>query len=204
VGEKHLNKAKNVEKTLDNTTAIFEFNKAKNTFFSTDNYAIPLDWHIGKAQFYSGNYKESLDSFIKAYKINPYCIIVNNDLASTYIKNNNIAEGIKHYKEALTISPNYEDARINLAATYYNSKEYEKAFQTIDKCDSNSKHNSYKQFLTPIVEKKLNTTLVKLNNPKLNEHLKSKIKTEDELLRFYFDYKENNCTFDNYIKSSVK
>jgi O-antigen ligase len=204
VGEKHLNKAKNAEKTVDNTTAIFEFNKAKNTFFSTDNYAIPLDWHIGKAQYYSGNYKESLDSFVKAYQINPYCLIVNNDLASTYIKDTNIAEGIKHYKEALTISPNYEDARINLAATYYNSKEYEKAFLTIDKCDSNSKHNSYKQFLTPIVEKKLNTTLVKLNNPKLNEHLKSKIKTEDDLLRFYFDYKENNCTFDNYIKSSVK
>jgi O-antigen ligase len=204
VGEKHLNKAIIAEKTFDNTTALFEFNKAKNTFFSTDNYAIPLDWHIGKAQYYSGNYKESLDSFIKAYKINPNSLVVNNDLASNYVKNNYVSKGIKHYKEALTISPNYEDARINLAATYYNTNEYEKAFQTIDKCDSNSKQDSYKQILTPIVEKKLNTTLLKMNNPKLNEQLKSKIKTVDDLLQYYFDYKQKNCTFDEYIQSSVK
>jgi O-antigen ligase len=203
-GEKHLNQAIIAEKTLDNTTALFEFDKAKNTFFTTDNYAIPLDWHIGKAHYYSGSYKESLNSFIKAYKINPYCLVVNNDLASTYIKNDNMAEGIKHYKEALTISPNYEDARVNLAAAYYNSKEYEKAFETIDKCDHNSKQDSYKQFLIPIVEMKLNTTLLKMNNPKLNEYLKSKIKTADDLLDFYFVYKQKNCTFDEYIQSSVK
>lgn len=202
-GEKHLLKGLKAEKRTENTTAIFEFNKAKNAFFSTDNYAIPLDWHLGKAHYNEGNFEESLNYYSNAYKVNPYCLVVNNDLASTYIKNGRVADGIKHYKEALTISTNYEDARINLAATYYNTKEYDKAFETIDKCDSHSKNNSYKQFLTPIVEKKLNETLLNLNNPKLNNYLKSKIKTEDDLLILYFDYKRNNTTFDKYIQSLI-
>ena len=202
-GEKHLFKALDAEKELDNTTAIFEFNKAKSSFFSTDNYAIPLDWHIGKAQYNAGYFKESLNYFKDAYKINPYNIVVNNDLGSTYIKNENVAAAIKHYKEALTISPNYEDARINLAATYYNIKKYEAAFETIEKCDVNTKNESYKQIVTPIVEKKLNTTLISLNNSNLNSYLQSKIKTEDDLLELYFDYTKKNLTFDEYIKSLI-
>ncbi|MDI1316043.1 O-antigen ligase family protein [Flavobacterium sp.] len=202
-GEKHLLKALAAEKRTDNTTAIFEFNKAENAFFSTDTYAIPLDWHLGKAHYNEGNFEESLKYYSNAYKVNPYCLVVNNDLASTYIKNGRVAHGIRHYKEALTISPNYEDARINLAATYYNTEDYEKAFETIDKCDSNSKNESYKQFLTPIVEKKLNETLLNLNNPKLNNYLKSKIKTENDLLTLYFDYKRNNTIFDKYIQSLI-
>lgn len=202
-GEKHLFKGLVAEKKLDTTTAIFEFNKAKNTFFSTDNYAIPLDWHIGKAQYNSGDFAESLKYYIDAYKVNPNSLVVNNDLGSTYIKNGKIAQGIKKYKQALTLSPDYEDARINLAATYYNSKEYEKAFETIDRCTTNSKNDSYKQIVIPIVEKKLNATLISINNPILNDYLKSKIKTEEDLLTLYFEFKKNNTTFDEYVKSLI-
>jgi O-antigen ligase len=202
-GEQHLFKALEAEKRMDNTTAVFEFNKAKNTFFSTDNYAIPLDWHNGKAAYNEGNYSESLQYFIDAYKVNPYSIIVNNDLGSAYIKNNKATDAIRHYKEALAISPQYEDARINLAATYYNNKQYENAFETIEKCKNNSKNDSYKYILTPIVEMKLNETLNSINNVDLNNYLKSKIKTEDDLLELYFDYKKKNVTFDKYILSLI-
>jgi O-antigen ligase len=202
-GEQHLFKALEAEKRMDNTTAIFEFNKAKSTFFSTDNYAIPLDWHNGKAAYNAGNFEESLEYFIGAYKVNPNSIVVNNDLGSAYIKNNRTAEAIKHYKEALAISPLYEDAIINLAATYYNNKEYENAFATIEKCNRSTKNDSYKSILTPIVERKLNVTLNSINNPDLNNYLKSKIKTEDSLLKLYFDYKKKNVTFDKYILSLI-
>jgi O-antigen ligase len=200
-GEKHLVTALEAEKIADNDTVILEMARAKNAFFSTDNYAIPLDWHIGKAQYNLGNFNESMSRFIAAYKLNPYNLVVNNDLGSTYIKNYNIEVGIKHYKEALAISPNYEDARINLAATYFNAKQYEMAFETIDQCDINSKNINYKQILAPIVEQKLNSTLIKINNPDLNNHLKRKITSVAALIDLYFDSKRNNSTFDNYILS---
>ncbi len=201
--EKHLFKALKAEKKLDNTTASFEFKKARNSFSATDNYAIPIDWHIGRIQYNEGYFEESLTSFSDAYQINPYSLVVNNDLGSALIKNGNTTDGLKHYKEALSISLKYEDARINLAAAYYNSKAYDLAFQTIDQCDVSSKNETYRQILTPIVEKKLNTTLNKINNPLLNNYLKSKIKTKEELLTLYFDYKKNNLTFDKYLQNLI-
>lgn len=202
-GEMHLYRALEGAKSFDNKTVIFELNKVKSPFFSTDNFALPLDWHLGKAYYNEGDFIESLHYYSNAYKINPYNIVVNNDLGSTYAKNGKFAKAIKHYKEALVISPNYEDARINLAATYYNIKEYENAFETIDKCDINSKNISYKQILIPIVEKKLNSVLIHINNPILNAYLQSKIKTEKELLIIYFEYKKNSISFDKYIQSVI-
>ena len=203
-GEKHLVKALEAEKKLDNTTASFEFKKARKSFLATDNYAIPIDWHIGRIQFNESYFGESLNSFSDAYQVNPYSLVVNNDLGSSYIKNGNTAKGLQHYKEALSISPKYEDARINLAATYYNNKAYDVAFQTIDKCDNNSKNTMYRQILIPIVEQKLNATLNNINNPVLNNYLKSMITTQEALLSLYFDYKKNNLTFDKYIQSLIK
>jgi hypothetical protein len=92
---------------------------------------------------------------------------------------------------------------LNLAATYYNIQEYEKAFETIDLCDINFRNDFYKQILTPIVEKKLNLILIHINNPNLNSYLKSKIKTENELLTVYFDYKNNSVSFERYIQSLI-
>ena len=202
-GETHLFKALEAEKRFDNKTAIFELNKARNPFFAADNFALPLDWHLGKAYYNEGDFKESLYYYQNAYKINPYSIVVNNDLASASIKNGKVKEAISHYKEALSISPHYQDARLNLAATYYNIQEYEKAFETIDLCDGNFKNDFYKQILTPIVEKKLNLILIHINNPNLNSYLKSKIKTENELLTVYFDYKNNSVSFERYIQSLI-
>lgn len=202
-GEKHLLRALDAEKKLDNITANFEFNKAKSSFLTTDNYAIPIDWHIGRIQYNEGYFEDSLISFSNAYEVNPYSLVVNNDLASSYIKNGNITDGLKHYKIALSISEKYEDARINLAATYYNIKAYELAFQTIDECDSNSKNDSYRQIVIPIVEQKLNATLKSLNNTNLNNYLQSKIKSEKDLQELYIDYKKKNRTFDNYINSLI-
>lgn len=202
-GETHLSEALEAEKKFDNKTVIFELNKARNPFFSADNFALPLDWHLGKAYYNEGDFKESLYYYKNAYKINPYSIVVKNDLASATVKNGKVKEAISHYKEALSISPHYEDARLNLAATYYNIQEYEKAFETIDLCDHNSKNDFYKQLLTPIVEKKLNLILNHINNPNLNSYLKSKIKTEKELLMIYFDSKKNSVSFERYIQSLI-
>lgn len=203
-GEKHLRKALVAEKKLDNAAAKFYFNQAKNTFFTTDNYAIPLDWHIGKAHYYEGNFKKSLSYFIDANKVSPYNIVVKNDLASTFIKNGQVVVAIKIYKEALAISTKYEDARINLAATYYNTKQYENAFETINQWDISTTNISYKKILIPIIEMKLNKTLIGIDNPKLNSYLKSKIKTEEDLLELYFDYNNKKLNFGQYIKSLYK
>ena len=200
-GEMHLTKAFQEEKKAENASFVHELNRAKSTFFSTDNYALPIDWHLGKVNFRAGNFEESLNNYKDAYKINPYSIVVNNVLATAFIKNKEVDSALVYYKKALRISPNYTDARVNLAATYFNINQFEKAFETIDACSVNNKNENYKQILIPIVEKKLNIELDKLKNQNLNSFLQSKIKNEDDLIRFYFDYKNNKTTFDKCLQS---
>lgn len=202
-GERNLFHALEAEKQSAHETSVFEFKKTKNSFVLTDNFAIPVDWHIGKALYNQGLFEESLQHYNEAYKINPYSLVVNNDLASNYIKIGNTEQAIRHYNEALAISPAYEDARINLASVYFNNKQYENAFQTIDSCNVNTKNKLYKQALTVIVESKLNATLVKINNKELNSQMISRIKTPEQLLELYFVYKKNKTTFEEYLLSLI-
>ena len=200
-GEMHLSKAFQEEKKGDNASFVHQLNLAKNFLFKTDNYALPIDWHLGKVNFRESNFKGSLENYKDAYKINPYSIVVNNDLATAFVKNNQTDSAVVYYKKALKISSNYLDARTNLAATYFNANQFEKAFETIDACDLNTNFDSYNQILIPIVEKKLNIELEKLKDDNLNSFLQTKIKSEDDLIRFYFDYKNNKTTFDKYLQS---
>ena len=200
-GEMHLSKAFQEEKKGDNASFVHQLNLAKNFLFKTDNYALPIDWHLGKVNFRESNFKGSLENYKDAYKINPYSIVVNNDLATAFVKNNQTDSAVVYYKKALKISSNYLDARTNLAATYFNANQFEKAFETIDACDLNTNFDSYNQILIPIVEKKLNIELEKLKDDNLNSFLQAKIKSEDDLIRFYFDYKNNKTTFDKYLQS---
>lgn len=200
-GEMYITKAFQEEKNNDTAAFMHELKLAKNYFFRTDNYSIPIEWHFGKTNFRASNFEESLKNYKEAYKINPYSIVVNNDLATAFIKNKEVDSALVYYKKALSISPNYINARVNLAATYFNINQFEKAFETIDACSVETKDENYRQILIPIVEKKLNIELDKLKNQNLNSILQAKIKSEDDLIRFYFDYKNNKTTFDKYLQS---
>jgi O-antigen ligase len=174
---------------------------AENYFYTVDTKGFPMDWHEGTALFRQKKYEKSVSYFENAYHQNPYNINIINDLASNLILIGRYDEGITMYKKALALSKDFEDARINLAAVYFNNAEYENAFQTIDKCPMNIKHKNYKAFLIPIVEKKLNLVLAHLNNTKRNAYFQHRIATAGQLLELYFESKNNNDTFEHYITS---
>ena len=200
-GEKHVFRMLESRKQGDWENVIRESNLAENYFYKTDIKSIPLEWYKAAALFKQNRIEESNESFSKAHAINPHNITILNDLGSSYTALGKNKEGIKCYKEALHISENYEEARINLAAVYFNLKDYENAFTTIDKCSINSANENYKAFLAPIVEKKLNMLLEKLKNPKLNSYLQQKIRKVDDLIELYFDAKKNDMLFEKYINS---
>lgn len=200
-GEKHVFRMLESRKQSDWKNVITESNLAENCFFKTDVKSIPLEWYKAAALFKQNRIEESNESFSKAHAISPHNITILNDLASSYTALGQNKEGIKCYKKALQISEKYEDANINLAAVYFNEKEYENAFATIDKCSIHSENENYKVFLVPIIEKKLNSILEKLKNPKLNSYLQDKIKTIDDLTELYFDSKKKGIPFEKYINS---
>ena len=200
-GEKHVFRILEAKKNSDWQNVVWESTLAKNYFYQMDTKSIPLEWYKATALFKMNQIQESNKSFLIAHQLNPNNITILNDLGSSFTALNQQEKAIQFYKKALLISENYENARLNLAAVYFNKKEYENAFQTIDKCDINSTNDNYALFLPPILEKKLNTLLEERKNTALNSYLQQKIKSPNDLIELYFASKKNNCTFEKYILS---
>jgi tetratricopeptide (TPR) repeat protein len=56
-------------------------------------------------------------------------------------------EAIKYYNKALKIYPQFEESLINLGATYYNAGRYEDAYETLLRCNPNTKDPRLEEYL---------------------------------------------------------
>lgn len=132
------------------TLVISEINKGYSSFATLDPMSTPLQWYKGEANFFLNNIAEALENYKKAYKVNPYHIHVLNDLASCYELQGHPDEAIYYYQKALEIHPRFENALINLGATYYNCGKYEQALNTLLRCDPNTPDSRLKQYLNTV------------------------------------------------------
>lgn len=174
-------------------------NQAENYFYKIDPTSIPLDWYKGIAYFNKNEIGKSILFFESAYQKAPYQIQVLNNLASSYAINGEKEKAKQYYWKALHISPKFEEARLNLAASYYNDKKYEKAFENIDKIDITNSNKRYKTILIPILAKKLNLVLMHENDINLSTKLAKEITKSQQLYNLYYQAKQNNISFEKYI-----
>jgi tetratricopeptide (TPR) repeat protein len=77
-----------------------------------------------------------------------------NNLATCYELQGNHDEAIKYYNKALKLYPQFDETLINLGATYYNTGRYEEAYETLLRCDPNTKDPRLEEYLK-FVRKKL-------------------------------------------------
>ena len=184
--------------TNDTAEQFFFIRQAEGFFYNIDSKTIPLEWYKGVAQFSKQQYLESEISFERAYLLTPYNIHVMNNLASCYEVNGKRKEAMKLYKKALRISPRFEEARLNLAAVYFNNKDYEKAFQTIDSCSIETRDPKYKIFLPPILKSKANLMIDSINFP-ISVEGKNILTNVQDYSNLYYQSKKNNITFEQQI-----
>ncbi len=179
---------------------IAEAKKAENYFYKIDNTSIPLKWYEGIGNFNENQLLEAENCFVDAYQNNPYNIQVINNLASVFQANGKLDKAIKHYNEALKISKNFDEAKLNLAALYYNKKDFSKAFTLINEVDVNSTNPKYQTYLVPILNSKINTFLKLHSNKSQVTIIVKKVTTKEQLLELYFASKKAKLTFEDYLK----
>jgi O-antigen ligase len=197
IGEKKTRKIYKAHENQNWPELINLVDNTKNSFYQLDPMSVPIDWYKGVALFATGDMKNSNLIFLEALEQSPYNIHILNNLASSYEKMGNHELAIKYYKEVLRISPNFEEATLNLSAVYFNIKEFEKAFEEIQKCEITSNDPKYRVFLLPILRKKIQNEAKKKNINTLKLDLLSNEVIED----LYFKYNENNYIFvDSCLK----
>jgi O-antigen ligase len=199
IGEYHTQRLYGFERISDWTRMNKESEKAMNAFYSMDPMSAPIQWYKGVALFSSGDTYAAKASFETAYALHPYNIHVINNLASCYeqLKEHDKAE--ETYQKALAISSEFEEARLNLSAVYYNMQAYNKAFETIDKCDMQSKDEKYQLFLPAILNSWLDARIMNEKNAETVEKLTIIKNTKDELITLYVESRKKGLNFKEQI-----
>ncbi|MBW8038993.1 MAG: tetratricopeptide repeat protein [Planctomycetes bacterium] len=132
---------------------ISEIDKGYSAFATLDPMSTPLKWYRGEANYLLNKIPQALEDFKKAHKAHPYHIHVLNNLATCYEIEGDHDQAIFYYKKALNIFPEFEEALINLGATYYNADRYEEAYRTLLLCDPNTKDSRLEKYLNAVKEK---------------------------------------------------
>ena len=174
-------------------------NKSESIFYKIDPTSIPIDWYKGLAYFNQNEIDESIKYFENAYQLAPYQIQVINNLGTAYQSKGDKEKAIKLYLEALKISPGFEESRLNLAAIYFNDKEFRKAFEMIDQVSIDSKNSRYSMFLVPILTRELNRILKVNADDELSGRMAAHITSGEKIVQLYFDSKKNKSDFRNFV-----
>lgn len=194
-GEKNMRKIYEAHQEHEWSEMETLVDQSKNKYYLIDPMSVPLDWYKGVALFTMDDVEMANKTFREAYNLAPYNIYVLNNLASSYEKVGQRDLAIKYYKEALRISPKFEEALLNLSAVYFNKQEYDKAYNLINTCSINSKDPKYKTFLPAILRKKIINELSKKGS---DIEPFSALSNED-LMSKYFESKRLNINFVDLI-----
>ena len=203
-GELHSQKIFEAHRTSNWNLLIDEVDQATNDYYQITPMTIPLNWYKGVAIFSSGNIKEAKIIFEKALKTHPYNIHVLNNLGSCNEKLGNHFLAEFYYKKAIDISPHFEEVLLNLSAVYFNSKKFDKSFETINKCSVTCKDEKYAIFLPIILQSQVDKLIQKTKNVDLKNSLIQLKSDNTKLTSLYFDSKSILISFDEYLTRTFK
>ena len=145
IGEKKMREVLVLKQQKKWTELIDATDLAFSKWYTVDPTTIPIHWYRGTANFILGKQAEALQDFLEAKKFSPYNQHIQNDLGSCYEIIGQKEKARAHYKEAIRISPMFDDPRVNIGVSYYNSGQYQEAldwFNSIQNHDLKMKYRA--------------------------------------------------------------
>lgn len=137
-----------------NWSKIIEYcDKSSSYLYNIDPGGMPIRWFRGTANTSLKDYQNAYTDFLISYKFSPYNKNVINDLGSINYKLGNKQKAIDYYIEALRISANFDEPKLNLAAIYFNDGNYTKALELVNSTSKNNNTIRKKQMLMMLNEK---------------------------------------------------
>jgi len=143
-GEIHTRKAYHFKDINNHLEVIKEIKMADSYFYQMDLSVTPIKWYSATAWFLLDDIKKAQYDYNKAYTIHPYHIHNINDLATTYELQGNHNMSIHYYKEALAISPKFDEVLLNLSIVYYNLSDFDSAYYYLKQCNTENNNPKYK------------------------------------------------------------
>ena len=190
------------EKSFDQ--ALIEFKS-----LITQNFSDPIIYNLGGVINASlKNFKDAIDCFSKALKINPNYAEANNNMGALLKTIGRTRDSVAYFEKAIKIKPDFANAYNNLGASFNLMGKWELAVKNYDKClkiNPNEKdsfnnlinlltfHDPQKKDLNFIIK---TNSLLKMNNFIFDE----KKKINDSQIINYFNI-SNNVIIENLNKT---
>jgi O-antigen ligase len=92
-----------------------------------DQTSTPIDFYLGEASFYKGNYSEAKAHFLKSIERSPYHLYSWNNIGAVYLKLGIDLKAIYSWEKAKDLSRDFTEPRLNLAQYYLNKNDPEEA-----------------------------------------------------------------------------
>ncbi len=155
VSETHARLALQAKMTNNNLEVLNEIDQSESFYYKMDPFSTPLSWYTGNANFNIGNVQIAKIKFEEAYQMNPYHIHILNNLATCYSLSGDNEKAISYYKKGLSIAPNFDEARLNLSAVYFNLGLYSEAYHVLINGFCKKDNPKYIQYMG-LIQQKLN------------------------------------------------
>lgn len=146
------------EKQQNWKRSISLLNEAETPIYNMDAMATPLALRRGLA--WTKQLETDRDALAKASaefvageQVHPNHIILLNNLATTYERSGNIDQAIAVYYRILEFSPHMEHTLVNLTGVYIRQKQWQKAYEVIQKADINNSNPRIRQYRDVLREK---------------------------------------------------
>jgi len=198
-GEIHLQKAYTARANSEWQIVISEIEKAESKYFAIDPMCTPLRWYSGSAYYNMGNQQMAYADFQTSYKLNPNHIHVLNNLGTAYEINGEHDKAIKMYSRALEISPAFNEAQLNLVASYFNSGNKNEAFKSYSMLSYDTLNEKYIQILPLVVNAKLKIISDTITCIPLKMQVEAIYNTPDWSKSLFVKSIQNKVSFDKQI-----
>jgi O-antigen ligase len=107
-----------------------------NPFLEYSDVALPLCWYQGLSKLQTNQAKEAIPYLARAYQLNPWSFQVLNNYATALAMSGNNRDAIPLMEKVLEINPAYDDGKMNLAITYKEIGENDKAANMLARVDT--------------------------------------------------------------------
>ncbi len=134
----------------------------KDKNYLMDQTSTPIYFYEGVALFSLQKIDEAMLAFHKAESLHPYHLHVLNNLATCYSIKGDFNRSIAYLNKALEISPDFQEAIINLSGLHYNQRNYKEAYKYFFRARTDNKHNQLYVNLDALFTKTINDSLLKL------------------------------------------
>lgn len=146
-GEKYMREVLMLKRAKKWNELIRASDRAFSKWYTIDPTTIPIHWHRGTANFILGKQEAALQDFLKAERYTPFNQHIQNDLGSCYETLGQKEKARTYYEESIRISPMFEDPRINIAVSYYNDGQYQKALDWINSIRNEELKTKYQRII---------------------------------------------------------